>query len=159
MASQRKTHLCGASQPGAQFVQLEVRNVQVAEAVLVQVLSVPACARKPRGDSSLTRAEDAFSRGSVQPTGSCREHHGDLLGGSFQTVQRSVASSTERGAAGLTAKRLDRLSRAMLAISDEGMDVRIGDSEVRALLVRTGVALGVHSLGCSPAAFHLTPGA
>jgi len=97
--------------------------------------------------------------GMVEPFGQRREHPCDLLGRGFQTVQRSVASSTERGTAGLTAKRLDRLSRAMLAISDEGKDVRIGDSEVQALLVRTGVALGLHSLGCSPAAFHLTPGA
>ena len=35
MASQRKTHLCGAAQPGAQFIQLQVWEVQMAEEVLV----------------------------------------------------------------------------------------------------------------------------
>jgi hypothetical protein len=45
----------------------------------------------------------------------------------------------------------------MRAISDEGMDVSIGDSIVGALRVGTGKALGIDSLGCSPAAFHLTP--
>jgi len=46
---------------------------------------------------------------------------------------------------------------AMLAISDQGVDMSIGDPGVRALLVGTGEALGVHPLGRSPAAFHLTP--
>jgi len=46
----------------------------------------------------------------------------------------------------------------MPAISDEGVDMSIGDPEVRALLVWTGEALGGYPLGCSPSAFHLTPG-
>ena len=73
-------------------------------------------------------------------------------------VQRGMAPGSERSEAGETSKRLDPLGTAMLAISDEGMDVSIGDPAVRALLIRTGVALGVHALGRSPAAFHLTPG-
>src|SRR5215469_3426071 len=47
----------------------------------------------------------------------------------------------------------------MLAIANERMNVSIGDAEVGALVIGTGIALGVHALGCSPAAFHLTPGA
>jgi hypothetical protein len=47
---------------------------------------------------------------------------------------------------------------AMRAIADERVDVSISHAEVRALLVGTGEALGVDPLGCSPAAFHLTPG-
>jgi len=37
-------HLCGAAQPGAQFVQLEVREPQIAERALVQGLCVLASA-------------------------------------------------------------------------------------------------------------------
>jgi hypothetical protein len=37
-------HLCGAAQPGTQFVQLEVGDLQGVEAVLVQGLSVLASA-------------------------------------------------------------------------------------------------------------------
>jgi hypothetical protein len=33
-------HLCGAAQPGAQFVQLQVRELEVAEGAFVQGLSV-----------------------------------------------------------------------------------------------------------------------
>ena len=46
----------------------------------------------------------------------------------------------------------------MLAIANQRMNVSVGDAEVGALLVGTGEALGVHALGGSPAAFHLTPG-
>ena len=41
-------------------------------------------------------------------------------GGSFQTVQGRVASSTERGVAGRASKRLDLLGMAMRAIPDQG---------------------------------------
>jgi hypothetical protein len=47
-----------AAQVCANFVQLEVREVQVAETALMEKLSVPACAREPRGDSGLSVAED-----------------------------------------------------------------------------------------------------
>ena len=46
----------------------------------------------------------------------------------------------------------------MLAIPDEGVDVRICDPEVRALLIGTGVALRVDAFGCSSPAFDLAPG-
>jgi hypothetical protein len=45
----------------------------------------------------------------------------------------------------------------MLAISDEGVDLSIGDPKVRALLVGTSEALGIDPLGGSPTAFDLTP--
>jgi hypothetical protein len=69
-----------------------------------------------------------------------------------------VASSTESGAAGLAAKRLDELGMAMLAISNKGMDVSIDDAEVRALLVGTSEPLGVYAFGGTSAAFHFRPG-
>ena len=68
-----------------------------------------ASASQPGGDGGLSKAEDSLSRGRVQPFGQRRQHHGDLLRGGFQSVQGRVASSAERGAAGLTAKGLDPL--------------------------------------------------
>ncbi len=38
MASQRKTHLCGAAQPGAQFIQLEMRDPEMTKEAFVQDL-------------------------------------------------------------------------------------------------------------------------
>jgi len=40
MASHRKTHLCGATQPGAQFIHLQMREPEGAERALVQRLSL-----------------------------------------------------------------------------------------------------------------------
>ena len=151
-------NLVGAAEPGAQFIQLQMREPEGAERALVQHLSVLTSARQPGGDGRLTVAEDAFSRGSVQPFGECSEHHGNLLGGGFQMVQRSIVSSAERGAASLTTERLDPLGLAMLAIANQCMNVCIGDAEVLALLIGTGIAFGIDPLGRSPAAFDLAPG-
>jgi hypothetical protein len=112
-------HLCGDAEPCANFVQLQVRDVQVAEAALMEELSVLACASEPGGDGGLTVAEDPTGFGSVQSFGQRREHHGDVMGRGFQPVQGRVASSTERGAAGRASKRLDLLGTAMLAISEK----------------------------------------
>src|SRR6516165_8791128 len=96
-------------------------EVQVAETALMEELCMPTCTSEPGGYDTLTIAEDPLGSGSIESFGECRQHHGDLLGRGFQAVQGRVASSTERRAAGLTAKRLDPLGLAMLAISDQGM--------------------------------------
>jgi hypothetical protein len=151
-------HLCGAAQPGAQFVQLQVREVQMAEEALVQGVRVLASTGQPGGNGGLSKAEDPFGCGRVQSFGQRREHHGDLVRGGFQTIQRRVVSSTERGAAGLATKGLDPLNTAMLAIPDQRMNVCVCQAEVGALRVGAGETLGVYPLGCSSTAFHLTPG-
>ena len=43
-------HLCGAAQPGAQFVQLEMGDMQVVEAALMEDLSMPACTSEQSRD-------------------------------------------------------------------------------------------------------------
>ena len=151
-------HVCGAAQPGAQFVQLQVWELEVGEAAPMQGLSVLTSAGQPGSDGRLPIAEDPLGGGRIQPFGERRQHHFDLVGRSLQTVQGGVASSTERGAAGLTTKRLDPLGMAMRAICNQSVDVSVCDPSVRALLVGTGEALGVHPLRGSPAAFDLTPG-
>src|SRR5215472_7671962 len=151
-------HLFGAPKPGAQFVQLEVRAVQIAEGARVQGLSVLARTRQPEGDSRLTIAEDAFRRGRIQPFSQSREHNGDLLGRGFQPVQGGITSSTEGGMASRTSKGLDRFSLTMLAVPNQGMNLSIDDPEVRTLLIWTGEAVGVNPLRCSPPAFDLAPG-
>jgi hypothetical protein len=72
-------HLFGAAQPRAQFVQLEVRDVEVAEGAFVQDLRVLASPSQPGGDSCLPVTEDPLRGGWVQPFGQCREYPCDLL--------------------------------------------------------------------------------
>ena len=110
-------NLLGAAQPGAQLVELQMREMQMAEDALVQGVHVPACSSEPSRHRGLSKAKDPLCGGKVEPFGQSREHHGDLLQGRFQAIQGSVASSAERGAARLTAKGLDRLGSAMRAIA------------------------------------------
>src|SRR5215472_243231 len=100
-------HLCLAAQPGAQFVQLEVWEPQMAEGPLVQGLCVLASVCEPCGDGGLTGAEDACSSRWVQPFGQRGQYHGDSRGRGFQSVQGGIAPGSERGAARLTPKGLD----------------------------------------------------
>src|SRR5437763_17131183 len=116
MASQRKTHLSGAAQPGAQFIQLQMRELEMAKEAFVQGLCMSPSASEPGDDGGLPVAKDPFGRRSVQSFGQCREDHGDLLGGSFQTVQGREVVSTGGGAATLTAQGLDARGVAMMGI-------------------------------------------
>jgi hypothetical protein len=70
-----------------------------------------------------------------------------------------MASSTESDATGLVAKGLDLFSVTMGAIPNQGMNVSICDSEVRALVVGAGETQGVYAFRDSPPAFDLAPGA
>src|SRR5215472_8925171 len=123
----------------------------MAEGAVVKDLRVLPSTSEPGSDGGLSVAEYAFSRGWIEPFGQRKQDHADVGRGCFQRIQWGVAS--------LTAKGLDALSLPMLAIPDKGMDVSIDNPAVCALLIWTGVTLGVHVLGCSPPAFHLTPGA
>jgi hypothetical protein len=130
----------------------------MAEGPLVQDLCMFPSASQPGSDRGLSVAEDTSSIGRVQPFGQRRQYHRDLVRGGFQTVQRSVASSTEGGVTGLTTKALDLLSMTVLPIPDESMDVSICDPKVQTLLIGTGEAFGVYPLGCPSPAFDLAPG-
>ena len=131
----------------------------MAEEALVQGMRVLACTSEPGRDGGLSKAEDTLSGGRIEPFSQCRQDHGDLLGRGFQTIQRGVAPGSERDTAGLTAKGLDALGAAMLAIPDESMDGGVCDPKVWALWVRTGKALRVYVFRDSPPAFDLAPGA
>jgi hypothetical protein len=61
--------LLGAAEPGAQFVQLEMRKVEVAERTLMEDLRMAACTSEPGGNGGLSVAENSRSRGRIQPFG------------------------------------------------------------------------------------------
>src|SRR5215472_13102548 len=142
-------HLRMAAQPGAEFVQLEVRDPKMAEGTLVQGLCMFPSASEPGRNGGLTKAEDPLGSRRVEPFSQRREHHCNVMRGGFQTIQRRIASSTERGTASLAAEGLDLLSLTMLAIPNEGMDVSISHAEVLTLLIETGIALRVYAFGSS----------
>ena len=60
-------HLSMAAQPGSQFVQLQVREPQMAEEALVQGVCVLASACEPPGNRGLSKVEDPRGRRRIQP--------------------------------------------------------------------------------------------
>ena len=58
-------HVLRAAQPGSQFIQLEVREVQMGEEAHMQGVCMLASTRQPGGDGRLSKAEDPRSRGRV----------------------------------------------------------------------------------------------
>src|SRR5215472_10278609 len=74
-------------------------------------------------------------------------------GRGFQPVERSIASSAERGAARLTTKRLDAPSMPMPAIADQRMDESVSVAKVLALRVRTSEPFGRYADGALPGGF------
>jgi hypothetical protein len=128
-------HMLRAAQPRAQFIQLDVWDLEGVEAALMEDLRVSACTSEPRRDGGLSVAKDPFSSGRVQPFGQRREHDCDLLRRGFQTVQGRVPSGTERDEARLAAKGLDTLGTAMLSISDQRMDMSVCDPSIGARFV------------------------
>jgi hypothetical protein len=67
-------HLCGAAEPGAQFVQLQVWEVELAEEAFVQGLGMFPSASQPGGDGGLSVAEDPLGSGRIQPFSQRRQH-------------------------------------------------------------------------------------
>src|SRR5215472_16975791 len=102
----------------------------MAERAFVQELRVLASTSQPGCDGGLTVTEDPLCGGRVEPFGQRSEHHRDMTGRSFQSVQGRVTSSAERGAARLTAKGLDRIGSPMLAIPDKRMVVSVSAAKV-----------------------------
>src|SRR5260370_33897869 len=114
-----------------------MRELEMAKEAFVQGLCMFPSTSQPGGDGRLSVVKDPFGSGRVQPFGQRREHDCDLLGGGFQTIQGSLTSSTELGAAGLPAKRLDAVSMRMDAISDQGIASSVSDATGPALRVAT----------------------
>jgi hypothetical protein len=77
-------HVFGAAEPGAQFVQLEVREPEMAEEALVQGLRVLTSTGQPGSDRGLAKAEDTLSSRRIQPFGQRRQHQCDLMRGVFR---------------------------------------------------------------------------
>ena len=84
--------LFGASQPGAQFIQLEMREPEMAKEALVQGLCMLASASQPSSDGCLSIALRPVRPRKGPVLRPARDpHHGDLLRGSFQTGEGSIA--------------------------------------------------------------------
>jgi hypothetical protein len=84
-------HLRGAAEPCSQFIQLQVRELEVEERVLVQRLSVLPSTSQPGGDGSMAVAEDPLSGREIQPTSRGQSAPRRLAGRGFSNGREGYA--------------------------------------------------------------------
>jgi hypothetical protein len=102
-------------------------------------------------------AEHACRCCDIKPFRKRSEHLGNPIGWCFEAIERRIAASAEGGLAGLTAEGLDAFSFAVCTITNQRVDLRVGNLIVRAGSVRAGKSLGGNPLGSTPTAFAIGP--
>jgi hypothetical protein len=132
LEGQPEPHRVGPSaEPTPQFVQLDVREVQPLSDALVQRRAVRARVHHPSRDRGMAMAEHAHGRGHAQPFGQRRQYFGNAVGGGFEPIERGHPEGTRGACAivpqGRAAQGLSALVSPMSAITEAGMDARIGD--------------------------------
>ena len=110
------------AEPGAQFVELEVREVELLEEAVVQGRAVCASPRQPSRDGGVAMPEHPHGGGDREPFGQRRQHFGNPLGCGFEPVERRIAARAEGRPTGLAAQGLDSFALPMRAVTDQGMD-------------------------------------
>ena len=106
-------HVGAVTQPRAEFIQLEVGQVQLLQPAVMQASTMLPGTRDPARNRLLGVAEHAASSRDTQPFRKHREHEAHLLRGGFQAIESRMPPGTEGAAARLTAKGLDPLGLAM----------------------------------------------
>jgi len=116
-----------------------------------------SCPREPTRDRGGAMAEHAYCRRDIKPFSKRSEHFRNPIGCGFEAIQRRIATSAEGGLAGLTAEGLDAFRLAMRTITDQSVDLRVGNQIVRARPMRAGKTLCGNPLGSTPTAFAIAP--
>jgi len=147
-----------AAEPGAQFIELDVRQMQALENAVVEHGSVLPSAGQPGGDCGMAVAKDPYCRRDIHPFCERSQHLRNTLGCGFEAVQWRISARAEGGAAGLAAQGLDAFALAVGAVTNQRVNLRVGDLVVQARGVRAREAMRVDALGRTAAAFDLTPG-
>ena len=151
-------HLRSIAKPRAEFVKLDMREMEVTEPVVVQRRTVLAGACQPGGDRRVGMTKHPFRCRDVQPFGQRRQHFADTPARRLEPIERRVAPGAERRPARLTAQGLDALTLAMRADADEGVDVGVGDTVIDTGGVGTGEAIGGDAFRSTASALEFAPG-
>jgi hypothetical protein len=132
--------------------------VEVLEAALVKSLTMLACPPEPARDRRLAVAKDPHGCRDVESLGQGGEDFGNSLRRCLESVQRSMAARGERVATGLAAEGLDSLGLAVGAVANQGVELRVGDTEVDTARPAAGETLSVDLLRGTATALDLGPG-
>jgi hypothetical protein len=104
-------------QPGANFVELDVREGEIPQPVVVERRAVFARSREPGRDGGVPMTEHAHRGGDIQPFSQSREHFTDALGRGLEPVQWRIPSRANGRITRLTTHCLDALMLPMGAVS------------------------------------------
>jgi hypothetical protein len=112
---------------------------------------------EPSRDRSRAMAEHPYRCCDIKPFSKRSEHFRNPMGCRFEAIKWSVATGAEARLACLTAEALDAFSLAVRTVTNQSVDLRIGNPIVRARLVRAGESLCGNPLGSTSTAFLIAP--
>jgi hypothetical protein len=114
-----------------------------------------AGAREPTSDCVFRGGENAGGGAEAEAFGDGMEDLGNTPGWRLQTIEWGIPAGRDLSFTGLAEEILDRLVAAVIAVADQGVDGRVGDPEVPAIRVGTGVPPGVDGFLAAAGAFAL----
>jgi hypothetical protein len=102
-------------------------------------------------------AEHAYRCCDIKPFSKRSEHFRNPMGCRFEAIKRRIATGAEGGLACLTPEGLDAFSLAMRTVTNQSVDLRVGNLIVQARPVRAGKSLCGNPLGSTSTAFSIAP--
>src|SRR4029453_1943723 len=95
--------VCPAAQPCAQFIELDVRHLEMPKGADVQRRTMSASTSQPSRDGRVAMAEHTHCSGDKEPFRPSSQHFRNPLGCGFQTIERRIAPGAEGGSTRLAA--------------------------------------------------------
>ncbi len=135
-------HVGALAQPRAQFIKLEMRELEAAEPTVMQRRAVPASPREPGGDRPGAVPKHPHSCGDRKSLSYRAQDFCDTGGGRLEAIEGCAAPGGKGYSTRLTAKGLDALVRAVRPITGKGMDLGIGNAVLGTRGVGAGKAVG-----------------
>ncbi len=114
-----------------------------------------ASSREPCSDCEFTISENPHGGPDTQAFGQGAQDFPHATGRRFEAVQDGAVADAELGLAGLALEVLDVFSPTVAATADGGVDLVIGDAEVRTVGVGTGVPGCCYPFPATTRAFYL----
>ena len=109
---------------------------------------MPGGAVTPAGDRCLTVTEDAHRRAEGESFSQGTEYLANPGRRRLEVGECGAPAGADLRPAGLAPELLDAVGAALVAVGDQGVDLRVGDSVVRAAGPPAGMALGGDPARC-----------
>ncbi len=142
---------------GAEFIQLNMREGQIAKQMRMHSFTVHARSSEPGRDRSFGMAKHSHGSANGQPFGDCREDDTHASRRGFEAIECCMPPPAELVVARFAIEILNRVVDAMMPITDQGMDGRIGNLPIGTGWIVAGIAIRVNGFGTTASTFHFPP--